>query len=59
MNVFSTQQLGISLGPKTRHQVDYAGRICGISPGVEDKPFVYVCGKAGAGFEAGEVIGFK
>ena len=34
------------------HPVDYAGRICGVSPGVEDKPFVYVCGKAGAGFEA-------
>eukprot|EP00913_Durusdinium_trenchii_P027270 g25584.t1 len=31
------------------HPVDYAGRMCGISPG--DKPFIYVCGKASAGFE--------
>ncbi|CAK9066177.1 unnamed protein product [Durusdinium trenchii] len=33
------------------HPVDYAGRMCGISPGVQDKPFIYVCGKASAGFE--------
>jgi len=33
------------------HPVDYSGQVCGYSPGVEDKPYLYVCGKANAGFQ--------
>lgn len=33
------------------HPVDYSGQVCGYSPEVKDKPFLYVCGKANAGFE--------
>ncbi|CAJ1387780.1 unnamed protein product [Effrenium voratum] len=33
------------------HPVDYAGRICGSSAGVEDKHYIYVCGNAHSGYE--------
>eukprot|EP00931_Biecheleriopsis_adriatica_P039981 TRINITY_DN22877_c0_g1_i1.p1 TRINITY_DN22877_c0_g1~~TRINITY_DN22877_c0_g1_i1.p1 ORF type:complete len:813 (-),score=142.82 TRINITY_DN22877_c0_g1_i1:120-2558(-) len=31
------------------HAMDYDGRICGKSSGVQDKPYLYVCGASNAG----------
>lgn len=35
------------------HPADFSGRTCGKGAGVEDKPFLYVCGLASEGYQDG------